>query len=178
MLALIGDGQTFARVLLGLPFGADFGANALEQRVALVRRKRRVAALEQQCRKALLTAQDRAPGRLHRVGQKDRLNRQLTQQLQDLLEAQAGALELRERVLHAPGLRPLGILLQVLAAPADAMHFLGDVRQLKPGGERAYQLARQARRAPAHAYCERIGRACDPFAPADCREPVLLDELK
>jgi hypothetical protein len=65
---------------------------------------------------------------------------------------------------------------KVLAPAADAVHLLGHVDQLKIGREGAHQLARQARRPPAHAHRQRIARAGNPFAPADGRQPVLLDQ--
>src|SRR6202035_1266642 len=80
-----------------------------------------------------------------------RLDGQTPDELEDLRRAQALALERGDRILHAAGLRPLTVLEQVLAAPPDAVHPFRQVDALEPGGEGAHHVARQRRRAVAHA---------------------------
>ena len=74
------------------------------------------------------------------------------QQLEHLGELQPARLELGQRGLDAAGLRAIAGLEEVAAAPADAMHLLGEIDRAEPHGEGARQVAGHLRRAAAQLY--------------------------
>src|ERR1700730_6154618 len=80
--------------------------------------------------------------------------------------------------LPAAGCRPLSVLEQVLAAAPDAVHPFRQVDALEPGGEGAHHVARQRRRAVAHAGRELGARLGLAAAAADGGEAVQLHQLE
>ena len=177
VLALVGDGQSLARVLGGLPLDGDVGANPRQQRRLFLRRQQRIAALEQPVGDALLTAQSGAARRFGRMRDQHRFDAQLPQQLEHVAERQALRLERREGIDHAVRLRPLGVGQEILAPPANAMHFLGHVGELKVRGKGAQQIARQLRAPPLDARAQLEGHVGSAHAATDRRLPVALGEL-
>ena len=165
-------------MVLGLPGRGQLGAHATPDAAALVRRQRRVEPVEQQARDALLLAQDRAARRLVRVRGEDRLDAQALQQRQHLLERQAGLLELVDGVFHAARLGLGAVAEEILAAPADAVHLLGDVDRLEPHRERALEVARHGRGTTLDARRELGAGGLVAVAAADREGPVVLDEVE
>jgi hypothetical protein len=98
--------------------------------------------VEQQPGDALVLAQHGAARALGGMRGEHGLDADASQQLEHFLEREAAGLERRERGLDASGLGALAGLDEVAAAPADAMHLLGEVHGAKPHGKGARQVAR------------------------------------
>ena len=157
VLALVGHREPLARMVFGLPGGGELGAHAAPVLAQLLRRERGIEAVEQQLGDALVLAQHRASRALGGMRREDRLDADLLQQLEHLVEREPAALELGQRGLDAPGLRTIAGLEEIAAAPPDAMHLLGQIHRAEPHGEGARQVARHLRSAPAELDAE-LGR--------------------
>ena len=68
--------------------------------------------------------------------------------------------------------------LEVLAPAAHAVHLLGGIDRLKPGGERAGQIGGERGLAPGGAPLELARRRRRRFAPRDGGAPVPLHEIE
>ena len=152
VLALVGHGQPLARMVFGLPGGGDLGAHAAPVLAQLLRRQRGVQPIEQQLGDALVLAQHGPARALGGMRGEHRLDADLLQQLEHLVEREAAVLELGERGLDAARLRALAGFDEIAAAPADAMHLLGEIHRAEPHGEGARQVAGHLRRAAAQLY--------------------------
>ena len=108
----------------------------------------------------------------------DRLDAQRAEQFEHLLQLQPARLEGRDGVLDAAGLRPLAVLQEILASPADAVDLLRQIDRLEPGGERADQVARQRGRTAAHRVAELRLPARLAIAALDRGDAVVLDQLE
>src|SRR6516225_994887 len=178
LLALIRHREPLARQLLGLPCRSELHADVVPDTARLIRREARVEQLEQPLRNALLLAQQRATVRLGGVRRQHRLDRERADELEHLLAAQPLGLECGERILDATGLRTLAVLEEIVAAAADAVHLLGEVHDLKPGGEGTHQVARQRGRAVPYAGRELRARLARARAATDRGDAVELDQLE
>ena len=177
MLALVGHGQSVARVSGGLPARGEFRAHAFDRGTALRRGPRRVEPADQQAGDALLLAQQRAARRFRRMRGKDRFDAQLAEQRHDLLERVAAGLQPREALLESAGLRSAAVV-HVLATAAHAVHLLREVHDLEPLREGVDQLLRLGGRATlrAHDQLDRLfGFA---LATPDGRVAVSLDGVE
>ena len=177
VLALVGHRQQFARVLAGLPVDGDVGADAIQQRLFFLRREHRVAVFQQPVGNALLAVQPGAARRLGRMRHQHRFDAQLPQQFQHVLEPETLRLELGQGGDHSLRLRPAAVGEEILAAPADAVHFLRHVGQLEIGGEGAQQVARQLRAPPLHARAQLERHAGAAAAAANRRLAVAFGQL-
>ena len=144
----------------------------------LVGRERGIEALEQVVRDALLLAQQRAAIGFGGMRGEYRLDRQTLDEIERLGERPAVRLQSGDCVLDAAGLRPLAVLEEVVAAAPDAMHLLGEIDRLEPGGEGPHQVARQRRRPVAHACGELRPGVALAGAPTDRGHPVQLHQLE
>ncbi len=93
----------------------------------------------------------------------------------DLLQRQSVALQPRDAIRNAAGLRCARVA-EVLPAPAHPVHLLRRVHRLKPDGERTGQVRRRGRRAVHRArlqFCRTRGVA---FAPANGRKPIAFHQ--
>ena len=140
MLALVGHGQPFARMVLGLPCRGQFGADAFPTAPLLGQREVGVDALQHQFRHPLLFAQHGPARRFRRVRGEHRIDAQPLQHLANLGGGIAIALQSLEAIGNTTGLRVIGVV-QVLPAAARPVHFLGEVHYLKPGREGAGKIA-------------------------------------
>ncbi len=157
VFALVGHREPLARMVFGLPRGGELGAHAAPVLPQFLRRQRGIEAVEQQLGDALVLAQHRAACALGGMRGEHRLDADLLQQLEHLVEREAAALELGERGLDSARLRALAGLEEIAAAAADAMHLLGEIDRAEPHGEGARQVARHLRSAPAQLDAE-LGR--------------------
>ena len=126
----------------------------------------------------LLFAQQGAAGRFRRVRREHRLDAQAGEQLENLAQSEARALQGGERVLDTSRLRPLTFPQEILAAAAHAMHLLREVDRLEPGGEGPHEIARQCRRTVTDARAELGARLLVAFAAANGGHAVELDQLE
>ena len=94
-----------------------------------------------------------------------------------LLERQPVALQAGDALGDAARLRRAGIV-QILAAAAHPVHFLGGIDRLKPDRERARQIGRRPGIPPGGAPLERVRRRPTALAPGDGGAPVALHELE
>ena len=157
VLALVGHRQPLARMIFGLPRGGDLGAHAAPVLPQLLRRQRGIEAVQQQLGDALILAQHRAAGALGGMRGEYRLDADLLQQLEHLVQREAAVLELGERRLDSARLGAFAGLDEIAAAAADAMHFLGEIDRAEPHGEGARQVARHLR-SPAPKLDAELGR--------------------
>ena len=174
VLAFVRHRQALARVLLGLPPGGEFRADLLPGRAALAGGHRRVQAIEQQLRDALLLAQDRAPRGLGRMPGEDRIDADPIEQCPDVTQRPAFAREAQQRVADATRLRLRGIV-QVLAAPPDPVHLLGEGDDLEPGRDRTHEVAGLGRLATAGPREQRVFAALVALSATDRGDTVPLD---
>ena len=91
VFALVGDREPLARMVFGLPGRGDLGAHAAPVLAQLLRRERRIEAVEQQLRDALVLAQHRAARALGGMRGEHRLDADLLQQLEHFGERAARA---------------------------------------------------------------------------------------
>src|SRR5690606_38627142 len=162
--------EALARVFSGLPPGRDLRADALPDLAGLRRMRRQAHATQEQLRDLALLAKNRSARRLRRMRRKNRLDPHLEQQLPHVLEAESMRLELLDR-LDQPA-RLFEPLVQVLPAPADAMHLFGSVDHLEPNRESPYQIARLGRRGVADALCQQLGAMRVSLSPRDRRSAI------
>jgi hypothetical protein len=177
LLALVGDREPFTRQFLGLPCRGHLQANAGPDIALLVGRDRRIEPRQQPLRDALLLAQQRAAVGIGGMRGEHRVDRQRAEELEHLGKRPALALQGADRILDSARLGALTVLEEVVAAAADAMHPLGEIDRLEPGGEGAHQVTRQRRRAVAHAGGELDAGIALPAATADRGYAVQLHEL-
>ncbi len=178
VLALIRDGELFARVIFRLPGRGELDANRAPQRAHVVGRERGIEAVEQKLRDVLLLAQDGAAGGFGRMRREHGLDVQLPDELQHILELQPFDLQPRQGILHATGLRANAVLDEVLAAAADAVDLLREIHHLEPGGEGAHQIARNGGR-PILDERKQLGvRLGVAVTPVDGGHAVLLHEIQ
>ena len=134
-------------------------------------RERQTEPVEQQPRDPLLLAQHRAPGRFGRMRGEHRLDPDLDHEAADLFERRAPAPCSRvTRLDDAARLRRAFV--QILAAAADAMDFLGHVDHFEPHRERAHQVARLRGRDVPRAGRQLAGALGVAVAPRDRGLPI------
>ena len=146
MLALVGHRQPLARMVLGLPGGSQFGADAFPTAPLLGQRQVGVNALQHQFRHPLLLAQHGPARGFRRVRREHGIDTQPLQHLANLGGGIAVALQSLEAIGDATGLRVIGVV-EVLPTAARPVHFLGEVHDLKPGGEGAGKITGRRGRA-------------------------------
>src|SRR5580692_9465645 len=179
MLALVGDGESFTRVLLGLPDARHFQAHARPDGFELPARQPGVQPIEEVLRDALLLAQDGAPGGLGRMRRKARLDADGADERKRLLERVSLLFQARDGFRDASGLGGAGVG-EVLAAAAHAVHLLGGVDRLEPRGEGTREIGRGQGLAAGCPSLERsrCARCSADLAPLQSGKPVALDRLE
>ena len=174
MLALVGHREAFARMLLGLPDARDLEPHARPQRIELRDHQRGIEPVEQTLGDVLLLAQDRPARRLGRMRGEYRLDAHRSYQRERLLERKPLALEARDAFGDAAGLHGARIV-EVLPAAAHAVHLLGRVHRLKPGGEGTRQIGGGRGLATRGPPLE-IGAPGGALAPRDRGAPISFHE--
>ncbi len=144
---------------------------------ALSGRLRKLEPRHQQARHALLLAQQRAPRRLGRMRREDRLDAQLPEQRERLLERETVLLQPVEAVLQPARLRTR-IRVHVLAPAPDAMNLLRHVHDLEPRRERTDQLERLFRWPSLRAHDQRHAVIGIALAAPDRGLPIAFDRIE
>ena len=177
VLALVDDGQAFAGMLFGLPDAGDLEPNTRPQRIAFRRRQARVVPVEQVLRDVLLFAQDRAPGRFGRMPREHGFDAHGGDQFERLRKRHSVAMQARDAIRDAAGLRCARVV-EILAAPADSMHFLRRVHRLEPNRKRASKVGGRRGRSAHRPPLQFGGPGGVAFTPLNRRDAVVLDELE
>jgi hypothetical protein len=178
VLALIGDGQPLARMVLGLPRRREFGADLPDQVPVLVRCERGVETVEQQVRQPQLLAQDGAPGRFGGVRHEHRLDAQRADECKHLLARMPRGLEPTDGVSDASGLGTARIVQEISTPATYPMQLFSEVDRLEPRRERPFEVARYTGRPVTHARLELLARRVIPPTPRDRQGAVALDEFQ
>ena len=104
-----------------------------------------------------------------------RLDAHGADQFQRLGQRHAVALQARNAIRDAARLGGARIV-EILAAPAHAVHLLRGVHRLKPQGERTREVGGRRRRSIHRALFQLRPAGGIALAPADRREPIVLDQ--
>jgi hypothetical protein len=143
-----------------------------------MRGERRIEPIEQQVRQTQLLTQDGAAGRFRRMGHEHRFDAQRTHQALQVFERTALRLQTPDRVGDAARLWLATIIEEIGATAPDAVQLLSEVDRLEPSRERAFEIARNARRPIPHARLELFSGRCIATPTGDGERAVALDDLE
>ncbi len=177
VLALVDHRQAFTGMLFGLPDAGDLEPHARPQGIQFGGGRGRIQPIEQVVRDVLLLAQDRAPGGFGRMPREHRLDAHGGDQFQCLLQRHSVALQSRDAIRDAAGLRGARIV-EILPAPANSMDLLRRVHGLEPNRKRTRQIGRCRRRSVHRALLQLGPVRGIALAPLNCREPIAFHELE
>ncbi len=174
VLALVRHREAFAWMLLGLPDARDVEPHPRPQGIELGDHQRGIEPVEQPLGDVLLLSQDRPPRRLGGMRGEYRLDAHRSDQRERPLERETLALEARDAFGYAAGLQRARVV-EVLAAAAHAVNFLGRVHREKPCGEGPCQVG-GGRGLAARGPPLQIAVLRDTLAPRDRGPPIPFHE--
>jgi hypothetical protein len=177
VLALVDHRQAFTGMLFGLPDAGNLEPYSRPQGMQFGGRRGGIVPVQQVMRDVLLLAQDGASGRFGRMPGEHRLDAHGSNQFQRLLEGHPAALQARDAISDAAGLRCARIV-EVLAPPPHSMDLLRRVHRQEPNRERTRQVGRHRRRSTLRAPLQLVPLRGVALAPVNCRDPIPLHELE
>ena len=132
--------------------------------------------IDQQAADALLLGQDGAPDGLGRMGGEHGLDQHSLELGHHLVERHPGVADPSHDVVEASGLWLAR--LQVLPAPADAVHALGHVDEREVGGESSCHLGGKGRIETSQEFVQRLLVRGLSFAPRARCDPRVFDHIE